>query len=70
MKGRIKKALKDRPIISVILCVALSEILQFIFSWVFDIPQAVYYGITVVALLILFVIPVVLYVIEKRKGEK
>lgn len=70
MKGRIKKALKDRPIISVILCVALSEILQFIFSWVFDIPQTVYYGITVVALLILFVIPVVLYVIEKRKGEK
>lgn len=70
MKKRIIKALKDRPIISIILCVALSEILQFIFSWIFDIPQTVYYGITVVALLILFVIPVILYVIEKKKGEK
>lgn len=70
MKKRIIKVLKDRPIISIILCVALSEILQFIFSWIFDIPQAVYYGITVVALLILFVIPVILYVIEKKKGDK
>lgn len=64
------KILKDRPIVSIIMCVALSEILQVIVSMLFDIPPTVYYGITVVAMLTLFVLPVVLYMIEKNKEKR
>lgn len=70
MLRNIFKTLKDRPIVSIILCVALSELLQFMFSMLFDIPPAVYYGITVLAMLTLFVIPVVLYIIDKKKEDK
>lgn len=52
------------------MCVALSEILQVIFSMFFDVSPTVYYGITVVAMLTLFILPVVLYMIEKKKNSK
>lgn len=68
-KGLIK-TLKERPIVSIILCVALSEIIQFVFSMIFDITPAVYYGITVIAMLTLFVIPVILYMIDKKKRSR
>ncbi len=64
------KILKERPIVSIIMCVALSEILQVIFSMFFDVSPTVYYGITVVAMLTLFILPVVLYMIEKKKNSK
>ncbi len=64
------KILKERPIVSIIMCVALSEILQVIFSMFFDVSPTVYYGITVVAMLTLFILPVVLYMIEKNKNSK
>ena len=64
------KILKERPIVSIIMCVALSEILQVIFSMFFDVSPTVYYGITVVAMLTLFILPVVLYMIEKKKKSK
>ena len=64
------KILKERPIVSIIMCVALSEILQVIFSMFFDVSPTVYYGITVVAMLTLFIPPVVLYMIEKKKNSK
>ena len=64
------KILKDRPIVSIIMCVALSEIMQVVFSMFFDVSPTVYYGITVVAMLTLFVLPVVLYMIEKNKEKR
>ena len=64
------KILKERPIVFIIMCVALSEILQVIFSMFFDVSPTVYYGITVVAMLTLFILPVVLYMIEKKKNSK
>ena len=64
------KILKERPIVSIIMCVALSEILQVIFSMFFDVSPTVYYGITVVAMLTLLILPVVLYMIEKKKNSK
>ncbi len=64
------KILKERPIVSIIMCVALSEILQVVFSMFFDVSPTVYYGITVVAMLTLFILPVVLYMIEKKKNQK
>jgi ABC-type transport system involved in cytochrome bd biosynthesis fused ATPase/permease subunit len=64
------KILKERPIVSIIMCVALSEILQVVFSMFFDVSPTVYYGITVVAMLTLFILPVVLYMIEKKKNSK
>lgn len=64
------KILKERPIVSIIMCVALSEILQVIFSMFFDVSPTVYYGITVVAMLTLFILPVVLFMIEKKKNSK
>ena len=64
------KILKERPIVSIIMCVALSEILQVTFSMFFDVSSTVYYGITVVAMLTLFILPVVLYMIEKKKNSK
>ena len=64
------KILKERPIVSIIMCVALSEILQVIFSMFFDVSPTVYYGITVVAMLTLFILPVVLYMIEKNTNSK
>ena len=64
------KILKDRPIVSIIMCVALSEILQVVFSMFFDVSPTVYYGITVVAMLTLFILPVVLYMIEKKKEKR
>lgn len=64
------KILKERPIVSIIMCVALSEILQVIFSMFFDVSPTVYYGITVVAMLTLFILPVVFYMIEKKNNSK
>lgn len=64
------KNLKDRPIVSIIMCVALAEILQVAFSMFFDVPPTVYYGITVLAMMILFIVPVVLCLIEKKKNRK
>ena len=69
MWSRLFKILKERPIVSIIMCVALSEILQVAFSMFFDVSPTVYYGITVVAMLILFILPVVLYMIEKGKNK-
>ena len=70
MFRRIINTLKERPILSIILCVALSEILEFVFTILLGNPPEVYYGITVAALLILFVIPILLYKIEKRKNNR
>ena len=70
MWSRLFKILKERPIVSIIMCVALSEILQVVFSMFFDVSPTVYYGITVVAMLTLFILPVVLYMIDKKKNQK
>ena len=70
MFRRIINTLKERPILSITLCVALSEILEFVFTILLGNPPEVYYVITVAALLILFVIPILLYKIEKRKKNR
>ncbi len=69
MFRRIVKTLIDRPILSIILCVALSEVLQFVLTLFFNVAPTLYYGITVAALLVLFVIPVILYIQKKGRGE-
>ena len=66
MIQNILKLLRDRPILGIILCVILSEIIQLVITLVSKKPPAFHYGIAVMALLALFVIPVVLYVIERR----
>lgn len=70
MIQNILKALRDRPILGIILCVILSEIIQLIITLVSKKPPAFHYGIAVMALLALFVIPVVLYVIERNNKKK
>lgn len=69
MIQKILSALRDRPILSIILCVVLSEIIQLIITVVSKHHPAYHYGIAVMALLVLFVMPVVLYII-KRRSEK
>ncbi len=69
MLQKILRELRDRPILSIILCVVLSEIIQLIITVVSKRHPAYHYGIAVMALLVLFVMPVVLYII-KRRNEK
>lgn len=69
MLQKILRELRDRPILSIILCVALSEIIQLIITVISKRHPSYHYGIAVMALLVLFVMPVVLYII-KRRGEK
>ena len=64
------RTLKDRPIVSIIICVVIAELFQVLFSTLFDVPQSVYYCITVIAMLALFVTPVVLYFINQKKKDK
>lgn len=70
MIQNILKALRDRPILGIILCVILSEIIQLIITLISKKPPAFHYGIAVMALLALFVVPVVLYVIERKNKNK
>ena len=70
MIQNILRALRDRPILSIILCVVLSEIIQLIITLISKKPPAFHYGMAVMALLVLFVIPVVLYLIDKKNGQK
>lgn len=67
MIRKILRILKERPILSIILCVALSEILQFVLTLFFGVTPTLYYGITVIALLVLFGIPVILYLQQKKR---
>ena len=69
MLQKILRELRDRPILSIILCVVLSEIIQLIITVISKRHPSYHYGIAVIALLVLFVMPVVLYII-KRRGEK
>ncbi len=69
MLQKILRELRDRPILSIILCVVLSEIIQLVITVISKRHPSYHYGIAVMALLVLFVIPVVLYII-KRRGEK
>lgn len=69
MLQKILRELRDRPILSIILCVVLSEIIQLIITVISKRHPSYHYGIAVMALLVLFVMPVVLYII-KRRGEK
>lgn len=61
--------LKDRPILSIIICVALSEVIQLVITLVSDKPPAFHYGIAVMALLALFVTPVILNIQESRNNN-
>ncbi len=69
MLQKILRELRDRPILSIILCVVLSEIIQLIITVSSKRHPSYHYGIAVMALLVLFVIPVVLHIV-KRRGEK
>jgi len=70
MIQKILKGLRDRPILSIILCVVFSEIIQLIITLVSKKPPAYHYGIAVMALLVLFVMPVVLSILSKKNGNK
>ena len=70
MIQNILRALRDRPILSIILCVVLSEIIQLIITLISKKPPAFHYGMAVIALLVLFVIPVILYVVDRKNDEK
>lgn len=61
--------LKDRPILSIIICVVLSEVIQLVITLVSDKPPAFHYGIAVMALLALFVTPVILNIQESRNNN-
>ena len=69
MIQKILKGLRDRPILSIILCVVFSEIIQLIITLVSKKPPAYHYGIAVMALLVLFVMPVVLSILSKKNGN-
>lgn len=70
MIRNLLKSLRNRPILSIILCVILSEIIQFVITLISKKPPAFHYGFAVMALLALFVIPFVLYLIELRNKNK
>ena len=58
--------LKDRPILSILLCVVCSEIIQLVITLISRKPPTFHYGIAVVALLALFVTPILLSIQNKR----
>ena len=70
MLHTLLEKLKDRPILSILLCVVLSEIIQLIISLVSKKPPAFHYGIAVMALLALFVTPVILSIQKHGKGTR
>lgn len=72
MLNRIINTLKERPIVSIIVCVILSEIIQFAISIFSDKSPSFHYGIAVVALLSFFIIPIILSIksdIKKMDSE-
>lgn len=69
MKRKVLMKLKDRPILSIIICVVLSEVIQLVITLVSDKPPAFHYGIAVMALLALFVTPVILNIQESRNNN-
>lgn len=62
--------LKERPILSILLCVACSEIIQLIITLISKKPPSFHYGIAVVALLALFVTPILLSIQNKRRSSQ
>ena len=68
MLNNLLEKLKDRPILSIIICVLLSEIIQLIVVLLSDSDPAFHYGIAVIALLVLFATPVLLSA-KKKSGE-
>ena len=71
MLHNLLEKLRDRPILSILLCVVLSEIIQLIITLISRRPPAFHYGIAVMALLALFVIPVILYMFRRKdKAEQ
>ena len=70
MLKKLLEKLRDRPILSIILCVLLSEMINLIILVVSKKPPTFHYGVAVVALLLLFVTPVYLNVQNKKKGKK
>lgn len=70
MLNNLLEKLKDRPILSIVLCVALSEIIQLIVFLLSKKPPTFHYGIAVMALLVLFVTPVLLSIQKKRKNKE
>lgn len=68
MLNDLLEKLKDRPILSIILCVLLSEIIQLIVVLFSDSDPKFHYGIAVIALLALFATPVFLSA-NKRSEE-
>lgn len=70
MKRKVLRTLKDRPILSIIICVVLSEVIQLVITLVSDKPPAFHYGIAVMALLALFVTPVILQIQDKRNRKE
>lgn len=72
MLNRIINTLKERPIVSIIVCVIMSEIIQFVISLFSDKSPSFHYGIAVVALLSFFIIPIFLSIksdIKKMDSE-
>ena len=70
MLNNLLEKLKDRPILSILLCVVLSEIIQLVIVLVSDVTPTFHYGIAVMALLALFVTPVLLSFKKKDKEEE
>jgi len=70
MLHNLLEKLRDRPILSILLCVVLSEIIQLIITLISRRPPAFHYGIAVMALLALFVIPVILYIFKRNDKDE
>jgi len=70
MFQKILKELRDRPMLSIFLCVVLSEIIQLFITLISKRPPAFHYGIAVMALLMFFVLPVLLSIVNKKNGKK
>lgn len=70
MLHNLLEKLRDRPILSILLCVVLSEIIQLIITLISRRPPAFHYGMAVMALLALFVIPVILYIFKRNDKDE
>lgn len=70
MISKIISTLKERPILSILICVLLSEIIQLVVFLVSKTPPSFHYGIAVIALLALFIMPVMLSRQNDKKNKK
>lgn len=67
---KILNTLKERPILSIILCVFLSELIQLFIQAVSKKSPSFHYGIAVIALLAFFVTPLMLGRQNDKKNDE